>query len=91
MGYFDSFTGSSQAGDVPSYYNPYTNLSSPSSQTQPGQQAGQQGMPGRDTPTPGSKHGKGRRVRIQHPHTGEVREVDEMKAQHYIAKGGRIV
>ena len=94
--YFDPYVGYTPAGNVPSYFNPYQNMQGPKSQgpanqTAPGQQLGQQGIPGRDTPTPGSKHGVGRKVRIAHPRTGEIREIDERHAQHYVSKGGRIV
>ena len=96
--YFDPFIGYTPASNIPSYYNPYRNFSGartaqsgPANQTAPGQQLGQRGIPGRDTPTPGSKHGAGRKVRIAHPRTGEIREIDAARAQHYVAKGGRIV
>ena len=60
MQYFDPYTGFTPAANTPAYYNPYTNTS----QTQPGQQAGQAIVPGKDTQTPGSKHGaqKGKRT-----------------------------
>lgn len=96
--YYDPFVGYTPAGNVPSYYNPYQTFAGmpsqggPANQTQPGQQAGQSLVPGKDSPTPGSKHGAaGRKVHIQHPRTGEVREVDAAHAPHYMAKGGRVV
>lgn len=92
---YDPYSGISPASLIPDYYNPYKNLSGQSAyagpQNQPGQQAGQRLVPGKDQPTPGSKHGAGRKVRVQHPRTGEVREVDAGMAQHYVSKGGRVV
>lgn len=104
---FDPYSGFSTAQLIPDYYNPYKALGvsddgtsawgpRPStgymgSQNQPGQQAGQALVPGKDTPTPGSKHGAGRTVRIQHPRTGEVRNVDAAHAQFYMQKGGKVV
>jgi hypothetical protein len=93
---FDPYSGITAGSLIPDYYNPYKNLSGASGyagpQNQPGQQAGQRLVPGKDAPTPGSKHGRGGpRVRIAHPHTGEVREVDAAVAQRLIAKGGRVV
>lgn len=95
--YFDPYVGYTPAGNVPSYFNPHQNMQGPTksqgpaNQTAPWQQAGQTIVPGKDTPTPGSKHGGGRRVRIAHPQTGEIREIAAARAQHYIAKGGRLV
>ena len=93
--YFDPFVGYSPAQNIPSYYNPYQSMigrrpQGPANQTAPGQQAGQAIVPGKDTPTPGSKHGTRGKIRIQHPTSGEVREVDARMAQRYIAKGGRV-
>ena len=97
MNYFDPYSGFTPAANVPSYYNPYQALGGGNRapqggpQTQPGQQMSQSLVPGKDTSTPGSKHGAGKKVRVRHPRTGEVREVDAAYAQHYVAKGGRIV
>ena len=91
---FDPYTGYAPAQDLPNYYNPYKAYSAQNTSMQQAQQAGQAGVPGRDTPTPGSKHGPGgsggRKIRIASP-WGEVREVPEDKAQMYVRKGGRIV
>ena len=82
--YFDPYSGYAPAGNLPSYYNPYTNIS----QQQPGQQMGQQGVPGRDTPTPGSKHGQKRKVRMLSP-KGTMREVPEDQIDLWLSKGAR--
>lgn len=87
---YDPYSGYTAASHIPDYYNPYRMGSAAGASMQQAQQAAQP-RSGKDTPTPGSKHGKGRRVRIAHPTTGEVREVDERMAQHYITKGGRLV
>lgn len=64
MSSYDPYTGFAPAGNIPSYYNPYQNFTggltgaAPANQTVPGQQAGQALVPGKDTATPGSKHGK---------------------------------
>lgn len=88
---FSPFSGYSPAGQVPEYYNPYKNFSAQTTSMNQAQQAAQAGVPGKDAAAPQNGQQLGRRVRIRHPRTGEVREVDANHAQHYISKGGSVV
>lgn len=86
---FDPYVGYSPAGNVPAYYNPYTNYQGP--QQQPGQQLGQQVVPGKDAATPGSRHGsKGQRVRMISP-KGTMNEVPLEQVPYWERKGARRV
>lgn len=87
MTFFDPYVGYTPAANRPSYFNPYTNRSGAQPggpQTQPGQQAGQAFVPGKDTKSPQA----GGKVRLRTP-KGSMIEVPHTQVAFLLSKGAR--
>ena len=92
---FDPYAGYALGQDIPDYYNPYKAFSASGYTQQQAQRTAQANVPGKDAPTPGSKHGaiptpppSGRTVRLMSPQ-GSIRDIPHDQVNFWIAKGAR--